>query len=153
MEDTKVISIKEQSFQIARMSPRTACLIRNWLLFSFSEYMQSHLNDAPTESPTMEKDPQEKAENVVGLMWLLSSNFLSEETLTRVQTHCLKVCAYRDEALSGYLPVTMTDGRWAASSVMAEKDAVGVDTLITESLKFNLSPFFVEGASKEMKAS
>jgi hypothetical protein len=102
----------------------------------------------PEENPVeIPMDPIKRAEGTVGMLWIAAAAILSEETYAKIQGYCLRSCSYftTDDQTTA-APVMMNDGRWALKDL--ENDPISVDNLISESLQFNIAPFFHEAMSR-----
>lgn len=138
MEDFKEVEISGQNFQIGRMTPEVGARIGNLLITSILKIRGR--GDNNEGSPSVTPTPEEAIEG----MWVVATDTLSEENYSYIQRRCLLVCSQRITADSPAAPVLMKDGRWASKEL--SRDIAAVNSLIAESLKFNLAGFFGQGS-------
>jgi hypothetical protein len=135
-ELTKEVVIGEHRYQISRMDAMHGSWIAMQML---TRVFPMNLEDIVRRA----------AENEgMGQMPSLPANrsTLSEEEFRNVQLHCLRVCS-RFEMVGANdvaMPIVMPNGVWAIKDL--QTDVLTVLALTAQSLVFNISPFFEEGA-------
>lgn len=143
-EKNKDTSLGEYKYRLSKMSPLIASRIHGWLVYVALNFAQQQ-QDKPeikSDAPVIALDVKEQADGTVKMLWLMAPSALSEEACTKIQMYALRACEQYDPN-NVTVPVLMADGRFAARGL--EEDAVAVSELITRSLQFSLSPFFIEG--------
>jgi hypothetical protein len=154
MEAYREIEIKEQRFRIGRMTAMVGARILNTLTLATLKQQSEakpNVNTEAAQSEFNDSTAEEKADSTVEIMWLAGGPSLSEEKYSQIQTQCLQLCSmYPDSNGAAPVPILMSNGRWAVKEL--ETDISTVNQLIQEALKFNLSPFFTESASKAATA-
>lgn len=150
LEKTKDTTIRGQRYEIGRMSPLTASLLRSWLVrVAVNLASKDPSPDAPPQPEIADK--VKHAEGMVGMLWLMASQELGRENYSQAQTYALQVCkAFSNEDVPP-IPVLMADGKRFTGAL--GDDPVAVDELITASLQFNVAPFFIEAMSNPPTAT
>lgn len=144
-EQFKDIVIGDRRYRIKKMDALPASRIHNWILSGASKLAQeSKDNQAEPESKLT---PEQKAEGLVVGVWIMASTLFSEELCEKTQIHCLQCCQQfpLESTEAPPTPVMMSDGRWVTQDL--KTDSVTVNKLVLETLKFNISPFFLGSIS------
>jgi hypothetical protein len=142
------VKIGESTYRISRLTADKGSWIRGVLISAIMKQQDESTTDNSGELDKI--DPVERANGLVAAMWLLSAGTVDQETYRRVQMNCLQVCSIIPEGLDP-LPILMKDGKWAFKEL--EYDAATVDEIVVKTLQFNLSPFFLGGASSRVLSS
>jgi hypothetical protein len=144
----KNIEVREQSFRLNRMTATDADWIKNLLLMGMMKDQRAQETDAAPNAELEKLTPEQKADGLISVLWLKGGMALDEDRYRSIQTRCLFTCSrVNGDALS---PVMMVDGRWTDADL--KTDAQRVSDIILEVLKFNLQPFFLDGASSAPNA-
>lgn len=138
------VDIEGRRYQLGVMTPEIGSWIANVLLTctmkAQSEQRQTAAASSGADNGQSENTP-EFVRGLIGAMWLMASQGLSPETYQRIQRECLSLCKAYVAPNAPPVPVRMTDGRYLPEL----NDLTGISTvnrLVTETLQFNLTPFF-----------
>lgn len=141
MDDTKDVILNGSRYQIARMD----AAVGSWLLFKLIDSMRKIFagveQDGQQQAPQdLDQSQKEAAANAMISGMLMT---LEKDEFAKVQREALKVVGQyaavgEKEVL---LPVLMANGGFAVPTLRS--DIVSVVTLTSNSLYFNLSPFFL----------
>jgi hypothetical protein len=153
-EEFKQVEIGKLQFRLTYMTAGVASRICNQLMYSSIRASQNAQRESPDlassqqsqepELPSTDAEIQQRAEDGVMAGWLTAATLIPEEEYTKIQNYALRACQVYDNELATYNPVLMADGkRWTVKEL--ERDAVTVNRLIADCLKFNIAPFFAEG--------
>jgi hypothetical protein len=146
-EKTKDVIIGDKRFRISKMTPLIACRIYNWILSGSMDLVKrlDSTKNQPDDSNIESLDPVIRADQTVSMVWRMASTAWAEELVEKVQVHAMRTIAVYPNDDGPPLPV-LVDTRWTDRDL--ESDALTVDKLVLESLKFNISPFFIGDKSK-----
>jgi len=149
---TKDVAIGDTRFQIGKMEVEYACWVLNLFMATEARQMMNakpNSNGTPAPEPPPQEQTreitEEQAGNIVASGWVMVGADLPTESYRQIQSACLRATSMYLEDGSP-MPLKMADGRWTASGKRFADDLKTVNQLIIESLKFNLSPFFLEDA-------
>jgi hypothetical protein len=148
-------SKKDVTFQgfackVGKLDPLSAlriiALLQSAQLAAFKKFArsnggeQSKVSSPPTETQVAE---------MIAMGWALASAELPEEQLIGVQQKCLITCEAKSAKSQMFERVMTDDGRWVQDEVADNLQLVNF--LVVETLKYNLTSFFLEGASEPAK--
>jgi hypothetical protein len=92
-----------------------------------------------------------QVEDMIAVSWAMAGLGASEEEQRRVQQLCLATCEVKSGTSGMFEPVITADGRWVQDDVADNLKLVNF--LVIETLKYNLTSFFLEGASEAARPS
>ena len=148
----KDVTFQGNACRVGRLDPLSAlriiALLQSAQLAAFRKFAPSRANGnepAKAETPTVSQ-----VEEMIAMGWALASSELSEEQLLGVQHKCLVSCEAKSAKSNMYERVIADDGRWVQEEVSDNLQLVNF--LIVETLKYNLTSFFLDGASEPVKA-
>ena len=134
---TKDLVIGNKKFQLRKFTPLVGVWIGNVLMAStLTQQQTAAQSSGPTSEEFNKLTEEEKAQAAISAMWLLAADSLSREKYSQIQMECLQACSLyvRDDVP----PVPMNVNEIG-------EDVSLLNQLVTESLQFNLTPFFSAG--------
>jgi len=149
IEETKDVVIGDKRYRIGRVSSDVGSYLLFQVIASIRAEMAKHTGDEPEQAePESEKSEKEKRKEVENATRGMIQNMLmslDQEPFSRIQKHALSVCGQYTAIgeVETILPLVMATGKIAIPSL--KYDIQTVVALTSESLFFNLSPFFSNG--------
>jgi hypothetical protein len=148
----KDVTFQGHACRVGKLDPLSALRIVSVLQSAQLSAAKKLSTSSRTVSPSEQQPTAAQTSELIALIWAIAGFGISEEEQRRVQQLCLITCEAKNERSGMYERVMADDGRWVQDEVADNLQLINF--LVVETLKYNLTSFFLDGASEpEAKAS
>jgi hypothetical protein len=152
----KEVTFQNRNCRVGKLDPLSALWIVSilqsaQLVASKKLTLSSNGGGVDTSSTPSGPPTVDQVGDMIAVSWAMAGLGLQEDEQRRAQQLCLATCEVKSGTSNMFEPVITADGRWVQDDVADNLKLVNF--LVIETLKYNLTSFFLEGASEAARPS